>query len=181
MARIKSSGAQALIAWSSGTPLGTILRGAKDVGLALPILTTAGNLTYAQMTAYASFMPKLLLFPSSPAFGLSELPAGPVRNAVQTYTNALKAAGIKSENGSYLAWDATMLVVDTLRKIGPNATAAQLRAALADVHDWAGIAGIHDFRKVPQRGVGASSVVVVRWDQASKTWVGAGTGRTAER
>jgi branched-chain amino acid transport system substrate-binding protein len=181
MSNIKASGAQALIAWSTGAPLGTILRGAKDVGLDVPVLTTAGNLTYTQMRAYAQFMPSQLLFPASPAFALDQLPAGPVKNAVQMYSTALAAAGIKPENGSYLAWDATMLVVDALRRLGPQATAAQLRAYLADVRGWPGIAGKHDFHAVPQRGVDASAVVIVRWDETAKTWVGASRSRVAER
>jgi branched-chain amino acid transport system substrate-binding protein len=181
LTHVKASGAQALIAWSSGAPLGTILRGAHDAGLDIPVMTTAGNLTYAQMEAYASFMPSQLLFPASPAFALDQLPPGPVKSAVQTYTNALASAGIRPENGSYLAWDATMLVLDALKKLGPNATAAQLRTQLADVRGWPGIAGRHDFRAVPQRGVDASAVVMVRWDPAAKTWVGAPRSRVADR
>src|SRR5579875_2232946 len=39
MAHIKASGAQVLIAWSTGSPFGTLLRGALEAGLNLPILT----------------------------------------------------------------------------------------------------------------------------------------------
>jgi len=63
--RVKASNAQALIAWTTGTPFGTVLRSASDDGLDVPILTTNGNMTFAQMAQYAGFLPKELLFPAS--------------------------------------------------------------------------------------------------------------------
>jgi branched-chain amino acid transport system substrate-binding protein len=41
MTRIKASRAQALVAWSTGTPAATLLRGVVDVGLNLPVIATS--------------------------------------------------------------------------------------------------------------------------------------------
>ena len=64
-----------------------------------------------------------------------------------------------------------MVVVDALRKIGPNATADQLRSYLVNLQGYAGISGVHDFPKAPQRGLGANDAVVTRWEPAKGTWV----------
>jgi branched-chain amino acid transport system substrate-binding protein len=50
-----------LIDWSTGTPIATIFQGMVQAGLDVPVVTTAGNMTYAQMRQYAAFLPKRLL------------------------------------------------------------------------------------------------------------------------
>lgn len=181
MAKIKSSGAQVLVAWTTGTPFGTVLRNAAEAGLGLPILTTAGNLSDAEMHAYAAFLPKELYFPGTPAFGPDQIPPGPLKRALQSYFDALKAAGAKPENATSLAWDGTFLIVDALRKLGTAATATQIRDYIAALRGNVGIYGPHDFVAVPQRGLGIGSVVIIRWD-ATRGWVAAsGLGATPLR
>jgi branched-chain amino acid transport system substrate-binding protein len=173
MTHIHNSGAQALIAWTSGAPLGTLLRGAIEAGIEVPILTSSSNLTYAQMSAYTNFMPKDVYFPGSPGFAPNELPAGPLKQTVTRAMSAFTGAGLKPDEGHFLAWDAALLVVDALKKYGTGATAAQVRSYLDATTNWYGVFGDHDYRAVPQRGVGVGSVIMLRWDAAKGTWVGA--------
>jgi branched-chain amino acid transport system substrate-binding protein len=173
MAHIKASGAQALVAWSTGSPFGTLLRGATEAALNLPILTSSGNLTFPQMKAYGAFLPKELYFPASPGFAPDQLPNGPVKKEVQTYQAAFKAAGIDPDEGYALAWDPALMVVDALKKYGTNATAEQIKGYIDGLTDWVGIWGVHNFKTVPQRGVDVGSVIVVRWDASKNAWVGA--------
>ncbi len=181
MAKIKASGAQVLVAWTTGTPFGTVLRNASEAGLGLPVLTTAANLSDAEMHAYAAFAPKELYFPGTPAFAPEAVPPGPTKRALESYFAALKAAGAKPENAISLAWDGTLLVLDALRKIGLSATAAQIREHIASVQGNVGIYGPHDFVAIPQRGLGIGSVVMIRWDPA-RGWVAAsGLGATPLR
>ena len=181
MAKIKGSGAQVLVAWTTGTPFGTVLRNAAEAGLGIPVLTTAGNLSDAEMHAFAAFLPKELYFPATPAFAPDQVPPGPLKRSLESYFAALKAAGAKPENATSLAWDGTLLVIEALRKLGTTATAAQIREYLAGLRGGIGIYGPHDFVAVPQRGLGIGSVVMVRWDGA-KGWVAAsGLGVSALR
>ena len=62
---IKAANPQALIAWSTGSPIATVFKGIVQAGLDIPIATTNGNMTYAQMTQYAAFLPKQLYIPTS--------------------------------------------------------------------------------------------------------------------
>ena len=171
MSHIKASGAKAMIAWVTGTALATILRGAVDAGLDIPIVTSSGNLVYPQLEAYAGFIGDNVYFPGNPGDALDVLPRGALRDAVSTYLNAMKAAGVRADQGHTLAWDAALLVVEALRKYGTNATATQIRDYIMGVRDWSGINGRYDFAAFPQRGLGPGSGVMVRWAKSKGTWV----------
>jgi hypothetical protein len=59
-------------------------------------------------------------------------------------------------------------LLDAYAAIGWNATADQLRAWIVSQHNWAGINGIYDFAKYPQRGIGPDSCVITQWNPTSK-------------
>jgi branched-chain amino acid transport system substrate-binding protein len=172
MARIKAAKPQVLITWGTGTPEGTLLRGVADAALDVPIFTSAANLTYAQMKAYGGFLPKEMLFPGFPFLAPDQLARGAVKTQVMNFLADFKAAGIKPDNGQGISWDPTWIVIDALRKLGPDAAPAQIREYVANLRGWAGIVGTYDFRAVPQRGIDIDQVVIVRWDPAKETWVG---------
>jgi branched-chain amino acid transport system substrate-binding protein len=172
MAHIKSSGAQVLIIWSTGTPVGTLLRGATDAGLDIPVLASPGNLTYAQMKAYAAILPKEIYFPGLASYAPAVLPnRSVVQRMVLQCLDAFKAAGVTPDQGNFFAWDPGLLAVGAIKKYGFDATPAQVRQFIVDNHS-VGINGAFDFGSVPQRGVGIDSIVMVRWDPAKGTWVG---------
>jgi len=171
IAHIKSSGAQAIIAWSTGTPIATILRGIQDAGIDLPIEVSNGNVTFAQMHAYAGFMPKDLLFATTAPIAPDQLPGGPVRRKAYDFINAFQATGIRPDTGYVAAWDPGVLVVEAYKKLGLGATAAQIRDYVAGLRGWVGILGQYDLRAIPQRGVGPNNVIMVRWDPAKDNFV----------
>ena len=69
--------------------------------------------------------------------------------------------------------DAAFIVVNAFRKLGTNATAAQLRTYLDGMHGFAGTNGEYDFRAYPKHGVGANWSGMQRWDAAKAHFVGA--------
>jgi branched-chain amino acid transport system substrate-binding protein len=169
---VKAANPQALIAWSTGTPIGTIFQAILQAGLDVPVVTTAGNMTYAQMKQYASFLPKELLL-GAPQWVVkddSRLPAG-IAAAHKLYFGAFAKAGIRPDQSNDLPWDAVMSVVAALRKYGPGATATQVRDFIAGQSHLAGIDGIYDFIKVPQRGLDIGDGVMTRWSKSDDTWI----------
>ena len=52
---MKAADPEAVIAWTSGSPFGTVLKGIVQGGLEVPIGTTDANMTLAQMQQYASY------------------------------------------------------------------------------------------------------------------------------
>lgn len=170
MSRIKSTGAQALIAWTTGTPFGTVLHGVTDAGLNIPIVTSTGNLNYAQMKAYAAFTPPGVLFPGDPAVAPASQSNRGVRRAVERFTEELKTVNERPDQGLALAYDVAHLVVAAFRKLGFDATPEQLRAELASTRNYDGIFGRYDFGVAPQRGLTRDTVVMLRWDPTKDTW-----------
>lgn len=172
MARIKASGAQTAILWAVGTPFGTLLRDAASGGLDIPLITSAGNLNAAQLAGYDSFMPDNLLMAAPPWVAPSQFPNPAFRKYLAGYLDALKAAGVRPEQGESLAWDPAMMVLDAFRKFGFDATPEQLRSYIAGLRGWVGVNGAYDFQTFPQRGIGIDNLVMVRWDKKAKSFVG---------
>jgi branched-chain amino acid transport system substrate-binding protein len=169
---IKAAQPQAFIAWSTGAPIGTIFKGIVQAGLDVPVGTTDGNMTFAQMTQYAAFLPKQLFIPAAEwAMHGTELKREPeVLAAQERFDAVFKAAGVTPDVASALAWDPAMIVIDALRKLGPGANATQMRDYIAHLKDYAGVDGIYDFERVPQRGLDVNDAVVTLWDPARKNW-----------
>src|SRR5665213_2843180 len=65
VASIKASGAQAIIAWTTGAPAATVFKGMVQAGLDLPVAPTSGNQTFAAMGQWESFLPKQLVLASA--------------------------------------------------------------------------------------------------------------------
>ncbi len=170
--RIKQSGAQALINWSTGAPVATVFKGMIQGGLDIPVAPTSGNQTFAAMTQWTSFLPKQLLLPSSlvpPHEGLYKLDPRVEKAQADMYA-ALAAHNLKADN-LVASWDAALIVAAGLDKIGPDGTAAQLRDYIANLQDFAGVDGMYDFKKYPERGLGEDSSVVTRYDANKKAFV----------
>ena len=169
--RIKASKPQALVAWSTGSAIGTVFKGLADAGLNIPVATTDGNMTYAQMKQYASFLPKQLLIPSPEWLpgAPSDAPQGQVVAKARLF-GSYREAGMKPDAAATYAWDPALLVIKALRKLGPNATAEQLRAYLASQKEIYGVNGRYDFKAYPQRGLGDKNVYITEWDAAAGTW-----------
>ncbi len=168
--RMKASQPQAVIAWSTGAAIGTVFKAILDAGLTVPVATTNGNMTYAAMKQFAAILPKELYIPSSewPRADRQEAPA--VAAAKKQFFDAFAGQAAQPDAAYSFAWDPALLVVSALRKLGPDATAEQLRGYLAKLTGFAGVNGIYDFPEVPQRGLNDSNVVVTRWDAAANTW-----------
>jgi branched-chain amino acid transport system substrate-binding protein len=171
--RVKAANPQAMIAWSTGAPVATVFRGIQQAGLDIPIGTTDGNMTYAQMNQFAAFLPKQLYIPSSQWVALEnpKIQQDPaIVKAQQAYYKVFKDAGLQPEVSSELAWEPAMLVIEALRSLGTKATAEQIRNHIAHLKGYASVNGIYDFEKTPQRGLDINNAVVTLWNPQSKMW-----------
>jgi branched-chain amino acid transport system substrate-binding protein len=172
LSNIKQSGAQAFIAFTTGTAIATVLHGMQDVGLDIPLVTSPGNMSYAQMESYKAIMPKELLFAGPPALVPDELRDRGVRDAVARFTSTFKTAGGKRPDLlAAVAWDPLGALAAVLNKVGLGATPEQLRAELASTKDWTGALGRYNYVATPQRGVNQDWVIMERWDPDKDAWV----------
>jgi branched-chain amino acid transport system substrate-binding protein len=172
IAHIKGSGAQAVIFWTVGTSFGTLVREATQGGLTIPQFTSAGNLNYAQLIGYQSFMPDNLYMMAPPWAAPDAFPNRAFRKYAAGYLEAFKAAGIRPDEGQSLAWDPAQLVLEALRHLGLDATPNAIRAYIAGLQGWTGINGRYDFKAIPQRGIGIDWLVMIRWDKNKQSLIG---------
>jgi branched-chain amino acid transport system substrate-binding protein len=169
--RIKGADPDAVIVWTTGGPVGTVLKAIRDAGLDKPIGTTDGNMTFAQMTQYAPFMPKELYIPA-PQW-LEANTRGQSEQAVtakHAFFRSFKDANLVPDGSATFAWDPALVVTEALRQLPEGASAEQLRDHINSMQGIGGINGVYDFKKDPQRGLDKSNVVVTIWDPGIKNW-----------
>lgn len=172
LARIKQSGAQGLIAWTTGTGFGTILRGLRDAGMSdLPVLTTGGNMSYQQMEAYKDIIPQTLLFSVIPAVVPEAVTDPRTKRAVADFVGAFKPQGIRPDVGYAVSWDGTFLVLGAFKKYGFNATPVQIRDYINEQTNDVGSFGPMNFKLAPQRGLTKDTIIVARWDAQRDRWI----------
>ena len=169
--RIKAANPQAVIAWSTGSAVGTVFKAITSAGLDVPVATTNGNMTYAQMQSFAAFLPRELYVPSAewPQHAGRALPPA-VEDAQARFFAAFGEGGLKPDASSTFSWDPAMLVVAALRDVGADAAPEALRDRLARTQGFAGVNGVYDMVREPQRGLDLDSVVVTRWDPQAGAW-----------
>lgn len=172
IARIKASGAQALIVYAIGPAFGTVLRAVADAGIDMPVSTTTANLIYTLMKQLGPLLPKELYFTGPPGVAYDSIPNGPLKDAVRVFVTSVRGAGLHPDIASLAAWDPAVMTVAALKKLGLDATSAQIEDYIENLHGWAGAYGIYDFRDGSQRGLAATNGIVVRWDPAKDYWVG---------
>src|SRR5258708_28847079 len=104
--------------------MATIFKDILEAGLDVPAATTDGNMTFAQMTNYAEFLPKQLYFPAGewpPHEGAPKLDPATER-AQQEFYAEFKSAGVEPHGPAPLALGPATLVTQALREPGPDAS-----------------------------------------------------------
>jgi branched-chain amino acid transport system substrate-binding protein len=167
---IKRSNAQALVTFSSGAPFGTILRGVNDAGLSIPVLTSPASLNATVIRQFARYIPKELLIPAAPSDAPDVVQPGALKSQIVRYLAAMKTAGLVPDHTYASVWDPALIVVEALRKYGPEATAAQIHDYIASLR-WIGANGEYDFPAVGQRGLNTRLSVMMRYDAAREVFV----------
>jgi branched-chain amino acid transport system substrate-binding protein len=178
LSQIKAANPQALFIWTTGTPLATVFKGMQQLGMgSLATMTTNGNASAQQMHQLANVLPAQLFFPGAPFQVGPQGLTGEEKTAVQTFDSAMKAQGVPvASEGNALAWDPALLLVSALKKLGVNATGAQINHYIATQTSFAGINGTYNFVNSPSpdnRGLGISSIYITRWDPSQGHWVAA--------
>jgi branched-chain amino acid transport system substrate-binding protein len=167
VARVKATNPDVIVSPASGPAFGTLMHGLNDAGLHLPVIGSSANLHPEQLKEYASFLPSELYFNGLVYYARDILKRGPLLNATNDFFAAYKAAGLVPTPDSGQGWDPPLIVVSALRKLGTNATADQIRDYILNLHDFAGVNGIYDFRDGDPHGLGSNAVIFVKWHAAT--------------
>ena len=171
LTRIKASGAQALLAWGTGSPIATVFRGISDVGLDMPVGVAASNLIYPLMKQFATILPPGFMSAGFVCVAPDSIPAGALHDAVRAFVDSFKAQGVHADLAQAIGWDPPLIALGAYKKLGVNASAAELKRYISRLHGFAGANGVYDFRDGTQRGLTERSAIMVRWDATRDTWV----------
>lgn len=171
--KIKAANPQAFLAWSPGAQVATVFKGIVEAGLDVPVVTTSANMTFAQMKQYAPFLPKELYISSAewPQAGANVHLDPRVEAAHRVMYAAFRAAGEKADNPAAEGWEVASLVLHVLASLPENPSAAQVRNGFAHLKGYAGVDGVFNFEKTPQRGLSGNNVVMTRWNPTKKSFV----------
>ena len=173
LTRIENAGAQGIIAWESGSPFGTVIRGVRDAGIKLPVVTTPANLVYRQFEGLRKMMPAgPVWIPGIPSMVPEVVKDPRVHQAIVEFQKAMKQQGVERIDVSQtVPWDAMQIIVEAYRHFGTEATPAQIRDYIAGIRDWPGILGIFNYAAVPQRGAQQQWCVMLKWDNEADKFV----------
>jgi len=171
--RVRAAKPDYVLAWATGTPSATIFKGLVQAGIDLPTATTGGNQSVVQMRQFKNFLPKELyagggVYP--PHEGLYQLDPR-VEAAQHKMYAALKKTDLQPDVVVGTSWDAGLIVLDALRRLGADATADQIRAHIAGLTDFPGVGGVYNFQASPERGLDVNDTTVVRWDATQDRFV----------
>lgn len=163
---IKAAKPQAMIIWTTGTPLGTVLNGMSALGMEnVPSIADSGNDSVTEMVHFGSVVPKDLYIPnSSLSLAPSDLASGPVQTTVASFQKLLAAAGDQPTLGAGQTWDAASLIIGALKKIGVNATATQILDYMQNLHNVPGVFGMYNTSVSNHRGLSTGDVYLSSWD-----------------
>jgi branched-chain amino acid transport system substrate-binding protein len=171
MARIKQSGAEALLAWSPGTPFINVVHAYTDAGLTIPIGTSTANMSYKEMKQLAPYNDRNLYFTGFRYFEVKTLRNGPLKDRVDAFYRATRGAGLKPDSMAGTSWDGALLVVSALQKLGLDTNATAIRDYIEGQKSWVGINGIYNFSDGSQRGLNSSAATIMHWDPKQAVWV----------
>jgi branched-chain amino acid transport system substrate-binding protein len=170
MAHIKAANPDVIIAYTTGTPFATVLRGVKDAGIPAPVFTSGGNLNKTLVHQYATILPTELLFNGARGVIPDPSATGKMKAAQTAFFDALKKSGSESNYSLLGVWDPAMIIVDAFRQLGTDATAAQLHDYLEKLKGWTGVMGTFDFTSGNQRGVPGEATAIFRWNAGTGDW-----------
>lgn len=169
ISRIKNANPQALVAWTTGPPIGTVFQALKTTGFDVPVFTSGGNESYPLMKQFEGILPKeLYLAGTIYITGNTTKRSGA---ALRAFYDAYLGLGSKPDQLSGDAWDPALIIIDALRHVGADPTAAQVHDYIEKLHDFPGIVGVYDFRDGSNRGIGFTYILQTRWDVAKNIWV----------
>lgn len=177
VSQIKAANPQALITSSVGTPFDTVIHNVYDAGLSnLPIVATTANATVGQMKQIASVMPSDLQFGASAVWAVDPRSPKAVLAQIARFRHMMSAAGVIPDGAHAAFWDPMLVIIDVLRHLPPDPTAEQVRAYIAELHNFAGVNGIYDFRFGNQSGADQSINMMIRFDPGKQQFFASSLG-----
>lgn len=154
---------EALVIWSTGSPMGVALKGVQELGIDVPILTTDGNLSNDFLESIKDYTPETLLFPATRDFwGENVDVSDEVTQIEEAYHSGFEEEyGTAPDFGPGVAYDAIHLIAEAANDAG-STDPDKVRDALEGVTGYDGVVGTYNFSADDHRGIDESNVRLVQ-------------------
>lgn len=128
VAAIAASKPDVVVVWTTGPQVGTVFQALRQNGLQdTPVIMSYGNIYFNVMSKLASVLPSKL-YSTAPMYMMTnvKLPAAQQQRVDLLY-KALGAQAAHLDSAHSYSDDGLLLYVDAINKLGPKATAPQIR------------------------------------------------------
>ena len=160
LTRIKGKRPQAVVCWGTNPGPALVARNMKQLGMTMPLLMSHGiaNRKFIELAGDAA---NGVVFPAGRLIVVDDIPASdPQKKTLLTYRAAfVKEYKREPDTFGGHAWDAIQLVVNALKKVGPDK--AKIRAEIEKTKGMVGISGVFNFSPEEHNGLGKSAFVLV--------------------
>ncbi|MCL5104424.1 MAG: ABC transporter substrate-binding protein [Armatimonadetes bacterium] len=160
LTKIRASNPQAVVCWGTNPGPSIVAKDMKRLGMKQAILMSHGiaNMDFIKLAQSAA---DGVVFPAGKLIVAKSMPGSDRQKAVLLkYAKDYEASYKKGPNtfGGH-AWDAFQLVVNAVRKVGPDRN--KIRAALEGTKNFTGISGIFNFSPSDHNGLTKDSFAMV--------------------
>ena len=162
LTKIKGTDAQAVICWSISPGGALVTRNMKtDLKMDIPLIMSHGvaNMEYITLSGESA---NGVVFPAGKMLIASDLPKNdPQRALLVKYTTDYKAKyGSEPSTFGGHAWDALMLVVNAMKKVGNDP--AKIRDEIEKTKGFVGTGGVFNFSPTEHNGLAKECLVMIK-------------------
>jgi branched-chain amino acid transport system substrate-binding protein len=161
LVRVKMKNPQAIIDWGTSQASAVVTKNARTLQIKCPIIMSHGiaNKTYLDLSGPAA---NGVIFPAGKLLVASELPKRDPQRAqlIKYAADFQNKYGRSTDTFGGHAWDAMYLVVNALRKVGPDP--AKIRTEIESTAGFVGIGGIFTFSPQDHNGLSPDAFAMVK-------------------
>ncbi len=163
LTKIKDSGAEAILMWSAGSEAGTVAKNRQQLNIELPLYGSHGNARreFIEGAAEAGdgfvFPAGKVLIPE--AYGEGTPGFDVATKFIDDYTAEFGSAPNTFAGHAY---DALYIIVEAMKRLEEDFTAAELRDEIEKTSGWVGIGGTFTFSASDHNGLTENDLVMYR-------------------
>ncbi len=161
LGKIRATKPQAVICWGTNPGPAIVARNYKMLGMKQPLIMSHGiaNMEFIKLAGNAA---EGIIFPGGKLMVAKDIPnTDPQKSTLLKYNADFKKYTKKSPNtfGGH-AYDAFMLTVNALKKVGPNH--AKIRSAIEKTRGFVGVSGVFNFSSEDHNGLNKGALALIQ-------------------
>ena len=158
--QIKATNPDAIIGWALGKPLGVVLKGAKQLGITVPIITSHGNLSPGFIESIAEVQPGPLYMFGTKDLIWRDVPDSDPQKAVITAMQTKHQAKYGKEGGigTGTGYDSLMILSEAIKKSG-STEPMKIVEAIEGIKNLVGVVGTYNFSQQDHRGLDSAAAI----------------------